>query len=64
MPMKYRNVKTGHTMIFSTRIMSEEWEPVIEQVPVFSAPEMVEEKSTQDIIDIVISKLSSEEISA
>lgn len=43
MPMKYRNVKTGHTMIFSTRIMSEEWEPVIEQVPVFSAPEMVEE---------------------
>ena len=43
MSMKYRNIKTGHTMIFSTRIMSEEWEPVIEQVPVFSVLEVVEE---------------------
>lgn len=44
MPMKYRNIKTGHILNFSTKIHSEEWEPVIEQAPVLSVSETVEEK--------------------
>lgn len=43
MPMKYRNIKTGHVLNFSTKIHSEEWEPVVEQAPVLSVPKHVEE---------------------
>ena len=35
--MKYRNKLTGQTIDFSSRIKSEEWEPVIERVPSFVA---------------------------
>ena len=45
MPMKYRNKKTGQTIEFSSRIYSEEWEPVVERVPSFSVTEPIEEKA-------------------
>ena len=44
--MKYRNIKTGKTVEFSSKIYSKEWEPVVERGPSFSV------KSAEEKVEV------------